>query len=306
MYFLVDPQDQLSPDSKPSLVKTMQSLWMIVASFFFACMGVCVKLAAVKFSAAEIVFYRSTINLLFMLVLVRVRSIPVKTPLWRLHIVRSGSGCVALMLYFYAISVLPLASAVTLSYTSPLFLAVYLALLGKARLRGGMIFALLIGFVGVALLLRPTFHADQLLGGVIGLVSGMVAGLAYFNVKELGERGEVEERTVFYFALVTTVVGALWMIFFEFHPIDLHGGLLLLGIGSFGTAAQLVMTRAYKRGNTLMSASLAYSTVIFASLFGMLLWQETLTAGAWAAIALIVASGIVSSWFSRANPANQD
>ncbi|MFB0936151.1 MAG: DMT family transporter, partial [Propionivibrio sp.] len=144
---------------------TMQSLWMIIASFFFACMGVCVKLASTQYSAAEIVFYRSFINLLFLLVLVKARGIPVKTPLWRLHVLRSGSGCVSLMLYFYAISMLPLASAVTLSYTSPLFLAVYLVLLGKARLRGGMMFALVLGFLGVILLLRPSFQVDQLFGG---------------------------------------------------------------------------------------------------------------------------------------------
>lgn len=284
----------------------MQSLWMIAASFFFACMGVCVKLASTQFSAAEIVFYRSFINLLFLLVLVKSRGIPVKTPLWMLHVRRSGSGCISLMLYFYAISMLPLASAVTLSYTSPLFLAVYLVLLGKARLRGGMIFALLLGFLGVVLLLRPSFQADQLFGGAIGLASGMVAGLAYFNVRELGAHGEAEERIVFYFALVSTIVSAVWMMFFEFHAVDWRGGLLLLGVGSFGTLAQLVMTRAYKRGNTLVSASLAYSTVIFASVFGMLLWKETLSAGAWSAIALIVSSGVFSTWFSRANPADQD
>ena len=96
------------------------------------------------------------------------------------------------------------------------------------------------------------------------------------------------------------------MVFFEFHRVDLEGGLLLLGVGGFGTIAQLAMTRAYKRGKTLMSASLAYSTVIFASLFGMLIWHETLSVGAWSAIALIVASGIVATWFSRANPAEQD
>ena len=284
----------------------MQSLWMIVASFFFASMGVCVKLASAKYSAAEIVFYRSFINLLFMLVLMKVRGLSVRTPLWMLHVRRSGSGCFSLMLYFYAISMLPLASAVTLSYTSPLFLALYLAMLGKIRLRGGMAFALVLGFVGVALLLRPTFHADQLFGGFIGLASGMIAGVAYFNVKELGERGELEERIVFYFALVSTVVAAIWMLFFEFHPIDPEDGMLLLAVGLFGTLAQLVMTRAYKRGNTLMSASLAYTTVIFASFFGAVFWQETLSAGAWSAIALIVASGVVATWFSRANPAHQD
>lgn len=112
---------------------------------------------------------------------------------------------------------------------------------------------------------------------------------------------------MFYFALVSTLVGAIVDALFDFHPIDWEGGWLLLGVGTFGTAAQLVMTRAYKRGNTLVSASLGfYSTVIFASLFGMLFWREALSAAAWSAIALIVASGVISSWLSRANPADQD
>ena len=279
---------------------------MIVASFFFASMGVCVKLAAEVFSAPEIVFYRSIISLLMMFTLVRLRGIPIRTPHWRFQLWRSASGFVSLLLYFYAVSMLPLALAVTLAYTSPLFLAVYLGLFGKARLGRGMLGALVLGFIGVALLLRPTLHADQLLGGVIGLGSGMLAGLAYYNVKELGERGELEERTVFYFTLLSTVASGVWMMLSEFHRLDLRGGLLLLGVGLFGTIAQLAMTRAYKRGDTLVAASLAYSTVIFASLFGMLFWQETLSFGAWSAIALIVASGMVSTWFSRANPAEQD
>jgi S-adenosylmethionine uptake transporter len=284
----------------------MQSLWLIVASFCFACMGVCGKLAAESFSAAEIVFYRSAISLLLMFALVRLRGIPIATPHWRFQLVRAASGFVALLLFFYAIAMLPLATAVTLSYTSPLFLTVYLVWFGKIRLRAGMLGALVLGFVGVVLLLRPTLHAEQLMGGLIGLGAGVMAGLAYYNVRELGARGEAEERTVFYFSLLSAFGSAFWMVLFEFHSVGLRDGLLLFGVAAFATLAQLAMTRAYKRGKTFVSASLAYTTVIFASLFGMFIWQEVLSAGAWAAIALIVTSGIVATWFSRANPAEQD
>jgi drug/metabolite transporter (DMT)-like permease len=284
----------------------MQSLWMIVASFCFACMGVCVKLAAESFSAAEIVFYRSAISLLLMLVLVRLRNIPLATPHWRFQLQRAVSGFTALLLYFYAITLLPLATAVTLNYTSPLFLAIYLGGFGKMRLRGSLLGALTLGFFGVALLLRPTFAAEQMLGGLIGLSSGVLAGLAYYNVRELGECGESEERTVFYFSLFSTVVSLIWMALFEFHTVDLRGGLLLFGAGVFATLAQLAMTRAYQRGKTFVSASLAYSTVVFASLFGALFWQEALPFSAWLAIALIVTSGVLAARFSRANPAEVD
>lgn len=284
----------------------MQSLWMILASFSFAVMGVCVKLASATFSAPEIVFYRAAISLLFMVALVRLRRVPLATPHWRFQLQRSVSGFVSLLCYFYAISLLPLATAVTLSYTSPLFLALFLAWFGGKPLRGTVVAALVLGLVGVVLLLRPSFHADQLVGGLFGLTTGILAGLAYYNVRELGELGESEERTVFYFTLFSTVASALWMALYTFHPVDLRGGLLLLGVGVSATIAQLAMTRAYQRGKTLVSASLAYTTVIFASLFGMVLWQETLSLSAWLAIALIVASGLIATTVSRANPAEQD
>ena len=276
----------------------MQSLWMIAASFLFACMGVCVKLAAATHSAVEITFYRSFISLLLMFALVRLRGVPLRTPNLRWQITRGGVGFVALFAYFYAITLLPLATAVTLNYTSAIFLALYLGLTG-ASLRRGMIGALLLGLSGVVLLLKPTFHADQLFGGLIGLGSGALAGMAYFSVRELGARGEPEMRTVFYFSLVASLGSGLWLLFSEIHRPTAESALLLFGVAGFATLAQLAMTRAFTRGKTLMSAALAYSTVIFSSLFGILLWHEHLALSSWLAIGLIVASGVAATHFSR-------
>jgi S-adenosylmethionine uptake transporter len=278
---------------------------MLVASLLFACMGVCVKLAAATHSAVEITFYRSFISLLIMFVLVRLHGVRLATPHWRWQVSRGVVGFAALFAYFYAIILLPLATAVTLNYTSAIFLAIYLALAGM-RMGGGVLGALLVGLLGVAMLLKPTLHADQLSAGLIGLGSGVLAGMAYFSVRELGARGEPETRTVFYFSLVSSVCAGLWLLFGELHAVDLRSGLLLLGVASFATAAQLAMTRAYTRGKTLLSAALAYSTVIFSSLFGVLFWGEVLDASAWFAIALIILSGIAATHFSRASPVEQD
>jgi drug/metabolite transporter (DMT)-like permease len=283
----------------------MQSLWMIAASFLFACMGVCVKYAAATHTAVEITFYRSFISLLLMAGLVRWYGVSLKTAHWRWQISRGVVGFVALFAYFYAITLLPLATAVTLNYTSAIFLAIYLALAGM-QMRVSILGALLVGLVGVALLLRPSLHVEQLLGGLVGLGSGVMAGMAYFSVRELGARGEPEMRTVFYFALVSSVCAGLWLLFTEIHAVDLRSGLLLLGVASFATVAQLAMTRAYTRGKTLMSAALAYSTVIFSSLFGALFWGEILDTAAWLAIGLIILSGIAATHFSRASPVEQD
>lgn len=294
---------------------TRESFWMLAASFLFACMGVCVKFAAQRYSAAEVVFYRSVISLFLMFLIVRWQGVSLITRHWRLQFFRGASGFVSLLLYFYAIALLPLATAVTLNYTSPLFLVAYLAGFGQVKMQRRMVAALLVGFLGVALLLKPTLGAAQWLGGVIGLGSGVLAGLAYFNVRSLGALGEPVSRTVFYFSLLSSIGAMLWMGLFgdlAFHPVDLEGALLLLGVGGFATFAQLAMTRSYRQGNAILSASLAYSAVIFASFFGVYFWGEQLGFGAWLAILLIVGSGIVASQSSTRrpgdviNPAEQD
>lgn len=278
---------------------------MLVASLLFASMGVCVKLAAETHSAVEITFYRSFVSLLLMFGLVRLRGVRLATPEWRWQISRGFVGFSALFAYFHAIALLPLATAVTLNYTSAIFLAIYLALTGM-RLRIGMLGALLVGLAGVALLLKPSLHADQLTVGLIGLGSGVLAGMAYFSVRELGARGEPEVRTVFYFSLVSSCCAALWLLFSDLHAVNPRSGLILLGVAIFATLAQLAMTRAYTRGKTLLSAALAYSTVIFSSLAGVLFWGEVLHATSWLAIALIILSGIAATHFSRASPSEQD
>lgn len=284
-----------------------QSLWMLVASLCFACMGVCVKLGAEVFSAAELVFYRGLIATLMLYGYVRWHGWSLRTPHWKAQLNRGVSGFVSLVLYFFAIGALPLATAVTLNYTSPLFLALLLVFWSGERLRASLLGALGIGFAGVVLLLQPTLQEDQWLPALVGLASGFLAGVAYLNVRNLGELGEPEWRTVFYFSFIATLGGTPWVLASDpFHRFDGYGVLLLLGVGVFGAIAQLAMTRAYRHGKTLLSASLAYTTVIFSSGFGVLIWGEVLPLAAWAGIALIVASGVLASLRSRAAPAEQD
>jgi drug/metabolite transporter (DMT)-like permease len=283
---------------------------MIAASLLFAAMGVCVKLASHAYSAAELVFYRGFVSVLILGGYIAWRRLPLATPHWRTHVARGLSGFVSLVAYFYAISLIPLATAVTLNYTAPLFLGLLLVLWRREPMPAALYAALLAGFAGVVLLLQPTVTREQWLGGALGLASGVIASIAYLNVRRLGELGEPEWRTVFYFALWATIGGLPW--FLSASPrldMDIRGGLLLLGVGGFGTAAQLCMTAAYKHGKTMVAATLAYTTVIFSSVFALLLWNESLPLPAWAGIALIVGSGIAAtraSPSSRAAPASAD
>lgn len=277
----------------------MPAFWMIVSCFLFACMGVCVKLASTDFSTGEIVVWRGVVSMAMMAGLALSREIALRTPHWRMHLSRSLSGSTALGCYFFAIGALPLATAVTLNYTSPLFVALLLALLFRERLNAVALSAVLMGFVGVVVLLRPTLQPEQWLGAVVGLGSGAMASLAYISLRELGRKGEPEVRTVFWFSAMTATIGLAWSLLGDLHLPDRGQLATLLGVGLFGGLAQLAMTRSYRYGRTVVSANLSYATVVFASLFGMLLWDEIMPPSAWLAIALIVTGAIGVSLSTR-------
>ena len=146
----------------------------------------------------------------------------------------------------------------------------------------------------MVLLLHPTFAHNQLLPGLLGLLSGLLASVALLNVRHLGVLGEPGMRVVFYFNLIATLVSGIWMLQDTLHAIQIGDLPLLIAIGASATFAQLGLTRAYRTGQTLVVGSLAYSTIVFSALFGLLFWHELLSLSAWLGIALIIASGMLS------------
>jgi drug/metabolite transporter (DMT)-like permease len=279
---------------------------MVVATMLFACMGVCVKFASAYFGTSAVVTARGLVGAVIMGVIAWGTGISLHTPVAATHVKRGLSGVLALSLWFYCIGHLPLATAVTLNYMSSVWMAAFF-LLRAAFGQGGrvdmrLLGAIVIGFVGVGLILHPTIHQDQLIAGLVGVVSGMLSAVAYVQVTALGRAGEPEVRVVFYFSLMGTLLGALsWLIPDAAQPpaqqaIPTTGWLALIGVGLFATLAQLLMTRAYAQGRMLVNASLQYLGIVHASLLGMLLFGEHLRADGIVGMALIVGAGI---WATR-------
>jgi drug/metabolite transporter (DMT)-like permease len=267
---------------------------MLVAGLLFACMGVLVKYGSPHFTTSELVFYRSFFGLLVMFAMLHRSKVVLATRHWRSHLWRGLSGTIAMMLFFYCIGVLPLATAITLNYTSSLFISALTVLVLKEKFHLPLTSALAVGFTGVVLLLHPTLAHNQLLPGLLGLLSGLLASVALLNVRHLGVLGEPGMRVVFYFNLIATLVSGVWMLQDTLHPVLISDLPLLIAIGASATFAQLAMTRAYRTGQTLVVGSLAYSTIVFSALFGLLFWHELLSLSAWLGIALIIASGMLS------------
>ena len=285
----------------------MQAFWMILSAFIFSTMAVCVKFAAEYFNNAELVFYRGVIGVVFMAAFARARGISLATTVLPMHIWRSVVGVVALSTWFYAIAHLPLATAMTLNYMSSVWIAAFLVggtlMFAKAGERiqsqGALVAAILASFAGVVMLLRPTIAQNQAFAGLIGLLSGLGAAFAYMQVMVLARIGEPEARTVFYFAVGTTITGALGMVFIGSSAWDWLHALWLLPIGLLASLGQLCMTKAYSmstnHGGTLMAANLQYSGIIFSALYGLALFGDKIPPLGWAGMGLIILSAIAAT-----------
>ena len=154
---------------------------------------------------------------------------------------------------------------------------------------------MLLGFAGVALVLRPSLDPTQFWHALAGLLSGVLAALAYLQITALGRAGEPEERTVFYFNLGSVLIGGALMAWQDPGTHSLRGALLLLAIGVLAVVAQMLMTRAYTVGSTLANAVLQYLGILFAYVYGVLLFGEAITATAALGIGLIIAAGLMAS-----------
>ena len=284
------------------IIAAMQASWMILASLFFATMSVCIKYASAHFHTFELVFYRGLIGITFMAALCRVQGVSLRTNVPMMHVWRSVIGVASLAAWFYAIAHLPLATAMTLNYMSGIWVAAFLIggslMLGQlqqVRRLGPVALAVVTGFAGVVLMLRPTLQDDQWFAALIGLLSGMGAAMAYMQVAALGRMGEPESRTVFYFSIGTTVVGAILMTFTGISAWDWPTVAWLLPIGVLAALGQLCMTRAYTSGATLVVANLQYTGIIFAALYGLYLFGDQIPLLGWLGMGLIITSGIAAT-----------
>lgn len=284
----------------------MQSLWMLVASFLFAAMGVCVKLASDEFSVSEMVMYRGVIGMIILFTMLRLQGGTLKTTMPLAHLWRGAVGVLSLWIWYYTIAKLPLATAMTLNYMAPIWIAVWLFAHGwwhqKNRVEWPLILAVGMSFVGVTCLLQPAFSANQLGPALMALGSSVLSAMAYMQVRKLGLAGEPESRVVFFFSVTNFFAGSCGHLLeagWHWHSLaNTRSALLILGVGLCATAAQVAMTRAYRLGKTLVVANLQYTGIVFSSIWGVLLFSDTFGWLSWVGMAIILLSGVAATFYN--------
>ena len=272
------------------------SYWILFAAAGFTVMNFCIKAATVKFgfSNGELVFWRMLFSAIALGIPAKMRGETFSTPNWKTHLNRSVIGIAAMLCLFYAVMHLPLATGVTLGYTSSIFLAVFSFLYLKERIAPYTQIMLLLGFAGVILLLNPSLGRGQETAALIGLAGGAMSGWAYLQVRELSLMGEPGWRIVFYLSVTGVIMAAVWATLSGWHALTADTLPYLFGIGLSAMIAQLAMTHAYKVGNKFTVASLSYLTVVFSALSGAAFLGETLTWQEIAGILIIIGTGILS------------
>jgi S-adenosylmethionine uptake transporter len=287
----------------------MQALWMLMACLCFGTMGLMVKLAGSHVSLGEIVLFRGAVPVIGITVWAVVQGLSLKSPVAMLHLKRNIAGIIAMWCGFYATTQLPLATATTLMYTSPLFIALILWLWFSQSRNWLEQLAIAIGFGGVIAVLQPVIASDQLSTALIGLGAGAVSAIAYLQLKSLGQAKEPEWRTVLYFAGTATVTSLVYLLGFgEFTVFKTAGYewplLWLLALGGFGGAGNLALTRSFGSGSTWLSAALQYCTILVSTFYGITVLGDIPTNTTWIGVLLIITCGGISSYATHRRKLN--
>lgn len=273
-------------------------LYMVQAAFWFAVMGLFVKLASEKLPTMEIVFARGAITLVIAsLVLVRARLSPFGSRS-RLLLLRGAVGACALICFYAAVVHLPLAEATVIHQTAPLFTAIFAAAFLHERITARALWSLGGAFAGVVMISRPDWLFGAAPGAAadarawefafVALLGAILSAVAYVTVRQLG-RTDNPLVVVFYLPLVTLPVSAPFAVPVWVWP-DARGWTWLVGIGVSTQIAQVAMTKGLARETAGRATAVGYLQAAFATLFGALVFRAWPDAWSWGGMLLIVVS----------------
>ncbi len=283
------------PDGSQLLVRG--AVFIVLGELCFASMGVGIRLVSTELDNTMIVFARNLLGLLLLLPWLAHRGVgTLATAVPGLHLLRAGAGVAAMYCFFYAIAAMPLAEAMLLKLTAPIFMPLIAVLWLHERVTPTLALALGIGFAGVAVILDPGVTGSGISVSpvaLIGLMGGVLAALAKVTVRRLS-RTEPPTRIVFYFALIAAAISAVPLTWSWQTPSwPAAAGLVAIAVAA--TLGQLALTRGLSLAPASRMGVFGYSAVVFGAAYGWLLWDEPLTLTTITGTLLIAAAGLLAT-----------
>lgn len=283
----------LCANSKAEMIFSPGVRFMLISSLFFAGMNLLVKMLP-GIPAVEIVFFRSLISFVLSYAILKKINVPVFGKNHKVLLLRGSTGAVALIMYFFTLQVIPLASAVTIQFLSPIFTTILGIFLVKEKVKPWQWLFFAMAFAGVIVVqgFDPRISLAYL---AIGIVSSLFSGLAYNFIRKLNTT-EHPLVIVFYFPLVTLPITGLYSAFNWVQPSGVEWLILLL-IGIMTQFAQYFMTRAYQSEELSKVSSLKYVGIIYALGLGYVFFDETFNLMSYLGMALVLVGVALNVWY---------
>ncbi|MDR6495629.1 drug/metabolite transporter (DMT)-like permease [Paraburkholderia terricola] len=273
---------------------------ILVSMFCFAVVDALGKSVALQYPANEVTFFRMLFGLVPAIMVClpgrpltdRLRSTDICGQFLRSLTLLGASAC-----FFAALPYAPLSEAVAIVYSETLLVIVLAPALLKERLMRRDALAALVGFVGVLFVVRPDGSNSSWLGPVLLIVAAIFGALSIIQIKRIRPTDD-SGTTVLFFTFVGTVITGASLLFAWRTPSIGALGLMAL-LGAFATAGQFLMTMAFRQADAAALAPYNYTSIVWAALFGYVIWGETVSAVSLAGIAMIVGSSIAAALRGR-------
>ena len=272
-------------------------LFMLLSAMIASLSGAVAKMLSDTMDPIEIVFYRNFLGVL--IILYTLKKVPVSINTSKLHLLflRGVFGAVAMLLFFYTIANIPLGEAVILNKTSPFFVTILAYYLMKEAISRNTIIALIIGFIGITLIIKP-FSIEISIDHIFGVLGGFFAAAAYATIKKI--KDIYDARIIMLsFTCIGTILPLLLFLFTPYVNFQIHTDpfvwslIVLMALAS--TASQWLLTRAYSLSPASIIGVVGYSSIPFAVGYGLILGDSLPDFLTFIGITLIVLGGILVS-----------
>ncbi len=273
-------------------------LLVLASALLFSGVGALVKAASADLPTEVIVFFRNAVAMALLLpwLKFRHRGLSLKTNCPHLHLLRAAAGLGAMYCFFIALKLLRLADAMLLCYTLPIFIPIIEWLWLKEPVSRQTKIAVAVGFVGIALVLKPGLGLFQA-AGLVGLASGLLAALAIVGIRRMTVTEPVV-RVVFYFTLFGTLVSAVPLIWAWQDPTG-HMLWALCVMGVLAIMAQMCLTKGYSLAPAGQVGPFNYGNVVFAAIIGWVFWGETMDGLTLVGAVITCSAGIIATYRSE-------
>ncbi len=271
-------------------------IYVLSASATFTIGSALVKALTADFPVLEIVMFRSIVGFIAMLPMIiragGLSALATRRPAG--HVMRTVYGFIGTVTSVYGFGVLPLVTVTALGFAMPLFLTVLSVPLLGERVGPRRATAVLVGFGGVLVMLRPWhIDADSLpLGAVAVVLSGVVTwALSMINIRKMGAAGESNVTIVAWYSLGTASLAAFGCIANWVTPSPWQLA-ALVSAGLMSGFAQLLMTEGYRAAETTLVAPFEYGAIIYATVLGVAIWGELPDVWSLSGVVVLIASGL--------------